>query len=73
MSDDVRRLLKSALLRPERVRLAALEGTDTWRLVNGAGDGMEGFTVDRFDPVILIEQHQERLKELNEQRRRERE
>ncbi len=61
MSDDVRRLLKSALSRPERVRLAVLEGTDTWRIVNGAGDGMEGFTVDRFDPAILIEQHKERL------------
>ncbi len=61
MSDNVHKLLLAALSRPERIELAGRMGTDTWRLVNGAGDGMSGFTVDLFEGSILIEQHAEGL------------
>jgi 23S rRNA (cytosine1962-C5)-methyltransferase len=52
---DVRNLLFDRIRRADTTRARLLPGeTDTYRVVNGAGDGLPGIVVDRYADVAIV-------------------
>jgi 23S rRNA (cytosine1962-C5)-methyltransferase len=57
MTSSVPQLLDRAFER-RRELVAELErDTDAWRIVHGSADGLDGLTVDRLGPAVLVERH----------------
>ena len=53
--EDLERLLTDRIHRADRARWALLPpATDAYRLVNGAGDGLPGLVVDRYDELAVL-------------------
>lgn len=58
MTDQIAELVDRALER--RIDLSGELGAqnDSWRLIHGSADGLDGLTVDKLGRAILIERHQ---------------
>ncbi|NLX12201.1 MAG: class I SAM-dependent rRNA methyltransferase [Phycisphaerales bacterium] len=52
-------LIDAALLR--RQPLLKDASTNAYRLFNGAGDGLDGLIIERFDEVMIVQLHEQRL------------
>jgi 23S rRNA (cytosine1962-C5)-methyltransferase len=57
MERAVAQLLERALAR--RAPLAADPLSTAYRVLNGAGDGMPGLTVDRYGPLLVVNQYEQ--------------
>jgi 23S rRNA (cytosine1962-C5)-methyltransferase len=55
--DRTEELLRRAIAR--RAALAAEPQTTAYRLVNGAGDGLPGLTVDRYGALLVVNQYEQ--------------
>ena len=48
-------LIKRCVQQADRFRFAVVGGqTDTWRVINGAGDGLPGVVVDRYGGLAVL-------------------
>lgn len=57
---DVPRVIKDRIRRADALRTRLFsDGTDTYRVVNGAGDGLPGIVVDRYGYVAVVRLYSE--------------
>lgn len=52
--EDLERLVPDRIRRADAVRASLVEGTDAYRVIAGAGDGLDGVVVDRYGAVAVL-------------------